>query len=92
MLKYGLGIVLIFVGLQDDVPRAASSRRPLPDRRWSLGIIVGVIALSIVASLLFPQGPHDEDEPPMPMPLGHELMTHDSRTRSRGARTKEKKS
>jgi hypothetical protein len=40
-------------------------------------VIIGVIALSIVASLVFPQGPHDPDEPPIPLPLGHEIVTHD---------------
>ena len=53
MLKYGLGIVLIFVGL----------KMALLNRLWgghfpisvSLGIIIGVIAVSVVLSLVFPQ-------------------------------------
>ncbi|MFN8091482.1 MAG: TerC family protein [Vicinamibacteria bacterium] len=53
LLKYGLGIVLVFVGL----------KMAILNRLWgghfpigvSLGIIVGVIAASIVLSLLYPQ-------------------------------------
>jgi tellurite resistance protein TerC len=53
MLKYGLGIVLIFVGLKMTVlNRLFHGHFPIV---WSLGIIVGVIAVSIVLSLLFPQ-------------------------------------
>jgi tellurite resistance protein TerC len=60
MLKYGLGIVLIFVGLKMTIlNRLFDGHFPIT---WSLGIIVGVIAVSIVASLLFPKPP----EPPHP--------------------------
>ena len=52
LLKYGLAIVLVFVGLKmvwlNDV---FGGKFPIS---WSLGIIVGVIALSIVGSLIFP--------------------------------------
>src|SRR5205085_11592625 len=52
LLKYGLGIVLVFVGL----------KMTILNRLWgghfpigvSLGIIVGVIALAIASSLVFP--------------------------------------
>ncbi len=52
MLKYGLGVVLIFVG----------AKMTILNRLWgghfpitiSLGVIVGVIAVSIVLSLVFP--------------------------------------
>jgi tellurite resistance protein TerC len=62
MLKYGLGIVLMFVG----------AKMTFLNKLWgghfpialSLGIIVGVIAVSIVASLLFPQPPDEGGEPP----------------------------
>jgi tellurite resistance protein TerC len=75
MLKYGLGIVLIFVGLKMTVFQwIFEGHFPIA---WSLGIIVGVIALSIAASLMFPRPPHEEGEPPLPMPFGHELVTHD---------------
>jgi tellurite resistance protein TerC len=75
MLKYGLGIVLIFVGLKMTVFQwIFEGHFPIA---WSLGIIVGVIGLSIVASLMFPRAPHEDGEPPLPMPFGHELVTHD---------------
>jgi tellurite resistance protein TerC len=76
MLKYGLGIVLIFVGLKMTVLGRLFEGGHVPTS-LSLGVIIGVIALSIVASLVFPQGPHDPDEPPIPLPLGHEIVTHD---------------
>ena len=52
-LKYGLGIVLVFVGLKMTVlNRLWHGHFPIT---WSLGIIVGVIAVSIALSLLFPK-------------------------------------
>ena len=52
MLKYGLALVLIFVGLKmvwfND---AFGGKFPIS---WSLAIIVGVIGLSVVGSLIFP--------------------------------------
>jgi tellurite resistance protein TerC len=57
MLKYGLGIVLIFVGLKMTIlNRLFHGHFPIV---WSLSIIVGVIAVSIILSLLFPQK-HEE--------------------------------
>jgi tellurite resistance protein TerC len=59
-LKYGLGIVLIFVGLKMTVlNRLFDGHFPIT---WSLGIIVGVIAVSIVASLMFPKPPEPDSE------------------------------
>jgi tellurite resistance protein TerC len=53
MLKYGLGIVLMFVGLKMTIlNRVFEGHFPI---QWSLAIILGVIALSIVGSLLFPK-------------------------------------
>ncbi len=53
LLKYGLAIVLIFVGLKmvwlDD---AFGGKFPIS---WSLGFILGTIAISILISLLFPR-------------------------------------
>ena len=53
LLKYGLAIVLIFVGLK------MVWLNPMYDGHfpitWSLGVILGTIALSIVASLIFPK-------------------------------------
>lgn len=53
LLKYGLAIVLIFVGLK------MVWLNPMYDGHfpitWSLGVILGTIALSIVASLVFPK-------------------------------------
>lgn len=75
MLKYGLGIVLIFVGLKMTIlNRLFGGHFPI---EWSLGIIVGVIALSVVLSLMFPRKAHPPGEPPMPLPPGHEIMMHD---------------
>ena len=58
LLKYGLGTVLVFVGLKMAV------LNPLWDGHFpitvSLGIIVGVIAISITLSLLFPKA---QEEP-----------------------------
>lgn len=53
MLKYGLGIVLVFVGLKMVwLNRLYGGHFPIG---LSLGIIVGVIAVSIVLSLMFPK-------------------------------------
>jgi tellurite resistance protein TerC len=53
LLKYGLGVVLIFVGVKMAI------LNDLWDGHFpitvSLGIIVGVIAVSITLSLLFPK-------------------------------------
>ena len=60
LLKYGLAIVLIFVGLK------MVWLNPMYDGHfpitWSLGVILGTIALSIVASLIFPKT--EKSEPP----------------------------
>jgi len=76
LLKYGLGIVLIFVGCKMTFLGRFFEGGHVPIE-LSLGVILGVIILSIVASLVFPQGPHDKDVPPLPMPFGHQAMTHD---------------
>jgi TerC family integral membrane protein len=53
LLKYGLGVVLVFVGLKMVwLNQAFGGHFPIV---WSLGIIVGVIAVSVVLSLLFPR-------------------------------------
>lgn len=53
MLKYGLAIVLVFVGLKMVwLNEAFGGKFPIT---WSLGIILGVIAVSVVLSLLFPR-------------------------------------
>ena len=52
LLKYGLAVVLVFVGLKMVwLNDAFGGKFPIT---WSLGIIIGVIATSIIASLLFP--------------------------------------
>jgi tellurite resistance protein TerC len=59
-LKYGLGIVLIFVGLKMAwLNEAFGGKFPII---WSLGIIAGVLGSSVVISLLFPK--------PAPAPTG----------------------
>lgn len=56
-LKYGLGIVLMFVGLKMAVlNRLFGGHFPIT---VSLGVIVGVIAVSIVLSLLYPRKPEE---------------------------------
>jgi tellurite resistance protein TerC len=53
LLKYGLGIVLVFVGLKMVVlNRLFGGHFPIA---WSLGIIGGVVGGSIALSLLFPK-------------------------------------
>ena len=91
MLKYGLGIVLIFVGLKMTVFQLPYFEKLFHGHfpiSWSLGIIVGVIGLSILASLLLPRREHEEGEPPLPLPFGHEIVTHDKPHKK--ADTKEK--
>ncbi len=76
MLKYGLGIVLVFVGLKMTIlNRLFGGHFPIT---WSLGIIVGVIALSVVLSLLFPRPPGHEGEPPFPLPPTAGLVTDET--------------
>jgi tellurite resistance protein TerC len=53
MLKYGLAIVLVFVGLKMVwLNNAFGGKFPIS---WSLGIILAVIAASVAASLAFPR-------------------------------------
>lgn len=55
LLKFGLGIVLIFVGLKMVwLNDAFGGKFPIT---WSLGIIGGVIGLSVILSLCFPKRP-----------------------------------
>jgi tellurite resistance protein TerC len=57
LLKYGLGVVLVFVGLKMVwLNRAFGGHFPILP---SLAIIVGVIASSIILSLLFPKAPEE---------------------------------
>jgi tellurite resistance protein TerC len=52
LLKYGLAVVLVFVGLKMVwLNPLYGGHFPIS---WSLGIILGTILLSIIASLLFP--------------------------------------
>ncbi len=61
MLKYGLGVVLIFVGLKMVwLNRLYEGHFPIT---VSLGIIVGVIGVSIILSLLFPLPPEGGNDP-----------------------------
>lgn len=58
LIQYGLAVVLVFVGLKmvwlNDY---FDGKFPVT---WSLGIIVGTITVSVVASLVFPPKPTDE--------------------------------
>lgn len=62
-LKYGLSVVLIFVGL-----KMLWLSSLFPDGKfpivWSLGIILGTLGVSIVASLIFPKSPEFITIPP----------------------------
>jgi tellurite resistance protein TerC len=62
MLKYGLAVVLVFVGLKMVwLNEAFGGKFPIS---WSLGIIVTVIGASVVASWLFPKRPGHDEVPP----------------------------
>lgn len=53
LLKYGLAVVLVFVGLKMVwLNHAFGGKFPI---EWSLGIIIAVLALSVTASLMFPR-------------------------------------
>jgi tellurite resistance protein TerC len=59
LLKYGLGIILIFVGLKMVwLNEAFGGKFPIT---WSLGIILGILVVSITASLLIPAKPKPND-------------------------------
>ena len=51
---------------------------------WSQGIIIGVIAISIALSLIFPKPPDDEGGPPLPLPITSELVI-DHKERKKGS-------
>lgn len=58
LIKYGLAVVLVFVGLKmvwlNDM---FGGKFPIS---WSLGIIVGAIGLSVILSLIFPAPPIEQ--------------------------------
>ena len=57
-LKYGLGVILIFVGLKMVwLNHAFGGKFPIT---WSLGIIGGLLSLAVAISLLFPRAPETE--------------------------------
>lgn len=59
LLKYGLGVVLVFVGLKMAwLNEAFGGKFPIS---WSLAIIASVIGIAVVASLLRPRGPDGEE-------------------------------
>ncbi len=58
LLKYGLSIILAFVGLKMVwLNEHFDGKFPIA---WSLGIIGGVLALSVILSLVFPQANKEE--------------------------------
>ncbi len=57
-LKYGLGIVLVFVGLKMTAAQPAVGR-PFPDQRGRSPSSSATIAASIAASLVFPKPPQE---------------------------------
>jgi tellurite resistance protein TerC len=58
LLKYGLAVVLVFVGLKMTVLDWFYGKFPIA---WSLGIIATALVVSIVASLLVPPRPSEEE-------------------------------
>lgn len=61
LLKYGLSVVLVFVGLKMVyLNDAFGGKFPI---HYSLGFILGVIAVSVVASLLFPKEKSAAEKP-----------------------------
>ncbi|MFO0828161.1 MAG: TerC family protein [Phycisphaerales bacterium] len=54
LLRYGLGLVLIFVGLKMTVLDRMFENGHVPTE-WSLGIIVLVLGAALIASLMFPK-------------------------------------
>ncbi len=64
LLKYGLSIVLIFVGLKMVwLNDAFGGKFPIT---WSLGFILSTIAISVIASLMFPRKEEAPDGDPLP--------------------------
>ncbi|MDP2138184.1 MAG: TerC family protein [Candidatus Didemnitutus sp.] len=64
-LKYGLGLVLVFVGLKMVwLNELFDGKFPIT---WSLGIIGGIIAASVIASLIIPQRQPLAPSGPQPM-------------------------
>lgn len=59
LLKFGLGIILTFVGLKMVWLNSLFADGKFPIG-WSLGIIGGVLMFSVVASLAFPKPPEDD--------------------------------
>jgi tellurite resistance protein TerC len=58
LLKYGLAVVLIFVGLKMVwLNDAFGGKFPIT---WSLGFILATILLSVIVSLMFPKAMHDK--------------------------------
>ena len=67
LLKYGLALVLIFVGLKMVwLNGLYDGKFPIT---LSLGIIIGVIASSIILSLLFPAKPKTDNVKPLRKPV-----------------------
>jgi tellurite resistance protein TerC len=72
MLKYGLGVVLIFVGCKMTfLNYLYGGHFPIS---WSLGIILAVIGISIALSLYFPKPPDDIDGSPVGLPPTADLV------------------
>jgi TerC family integral membrane protein len=72
MLKYGLGVVLIFVGCKMTfLNYLYGGHFPIS---WSLGIILAVIGISIALSLYFPKPPDDVDGSPVGLPPTADLV------------------
>ena len=63
-LKYGLGVILIFVGLKMVwLNDAFGGKFPVA---WSLGIIAAILAVTVAASLLWTRGPEPAPAPTRP--------------------------
>ena len=58
-LHYGLALILVFIGT-----KLVLSDWYHFDMRWALAIVGGILAISVIASLLFPKKEEDLPEPP----------------------------
>jgi tellurite resistance protein TerC len=67
LLRYGLAVVLVFVGLKMVwLDTAFGGKFPIV---WSLAFIATALVVSVVASLVFPRRAHPVDHPPSKEPV-----------------------
>jgi len=59
-LKYGLSAILVFIGVKMCLPGFVGTEIPVG---ISLGVVAGILAVSVILSLVIPEKPRQEDEP-----------------------------